>query len=54
MFWERIMLAVGCGLLALAVIANGYMTLLVSENVAKAQASLNRITAIAEHHVKLR
>jgi hypothetical protein len=46
------MLALGCGLLALAVMANGYMVVRVNENVVKAHASLDRITAIAERHVK--
>jgi hypothetical protein len=50
---ERFALAFGYGMMALAVAAQGYMVWLVREQVAKAQASLDKITALVDHVIKL-
>jgi hypothetical protein len=53
MFWDRIALAFGYVMLAVAIYLQGQMLSHISDQAAKAQASLDRITAIADHIVKL-
>jgi hypothetical protein len=50
---DRWLTALGFGTLGLCTLLNGYMVLLVSRQVDAAQASLDRITAVVEHLIKL-
>ncbi len=53
MFSERGAMALAYGLMALAVLVQGYMIYLVSIQVANSQASLDRITALVNHVIQL-
>jgi len=50
---ERFLTALGFGTLALCTLINGYMALLVSRQVAAAQVSLDKITALVDHLIRL-
>jgi hypothetical protein len=50
---DRWLTALGFAVLGLCTILNGYMVLLVSRQVDKAQASLDKITTLVNHVITL-
>ena len=53
MFWDRIALGFGYAMMAAALGAQGWMITQSSDQVAKAQASLDKIALLVERLIKL-